>query len=92
MSLLFFFYFFQAFGIEFLITFLLVTVVFASAADDDNAPNVSGSVPLAIGLSITTCHLLAVSFLPSTYIDNKSNTLKTCMIITHAPRASSNIA
>ena len=50
----------QALGVEFLITFVLVTCVFAAAADDDNAPNVSGSVPLAIGLSITTCHLLAV--------------------------------
>ena len=51
----------QAFGIEFFITFVLVLVVFAAAADANNAVNVKGSAPLAIGLSITTCHLFAVS-------------------------------
>jgi len=49
----------QAFGVEFMITFLLVLVVFASAADIHNAPNVKGSAPLAIGLSVTTAHLFA---------------------------------
>ena len=43
------------------ITFVLVLVVFAAAADENNAPAVKGSAPLAIGLSITTCHLFAVS-------------------------------
>ena len=53
----------QAFGIEFFITFILVLVVFGAAADEDNAPNVKGSAPLAIGLSITTCHLFAVRYI-----------------------------
>lgn len=52
----------QGFGIEFFITFVLVLVVFASAADENNADAVKGSAPLAIGLSITTCHLFAIPF------------------------------
>ena len=48
----------QAFGIEFMITMVLVLVVFAAAADANNS--VKGSAPLAIGLSITTCHLFAI--------------------------------
>jgi glycerol uptake facilitator-like aquaporin len=51
----------QAFGVEFLITFVLVLTVFGAAADDNNAPCVKGSAPLAIGLSISTCHFFAVS-------------------------------
>lgn len=50
----------QAMGIEFFITFLLVLVVYGSAADENNTPSVKGSAPLAIGLSITTAHLFAV--------------------------------
>ena len=49
---------FQAVGIEFFITFVLVLVVFAAAADENN--EVKGSAPLAIGLCITTCHLFAI--------------------------------
>ena len=50
----------QALTIEMLITMVLVMVVFAAAADNINAGTVKGSAPLAIGLSITTCHLFAV--------------------------------
>merc|ERR1712153_240050 len=45
-------------GIEFMITMVLVLVVFAAAADANNS--VKGSAPLAIGLSITTCRLFAI--------------------------------
>ena len=50
----------QAVAVEMLITMVLVMVVFAAAADAINAATVKGSAPLAIGLSITTCHLFAV--------------------------------
>ena len=50
----------QGVAVEFLITFVLVMVVFAAAADEHNQHNIKGSAPLAIGLSITCCHLFAV--------------------------------
>jgi len=50
----------QALGIEFFITFVLILVVFGAAADDHAAAASKGSAPLAIGLSITTCHLFAI--------------------------------
>lgn len=51
---------FQAVGVEFLITFVLMFTVFASI-DGDRVDHV-GSVPLTIGLSVTVCHLFAVEY------------------------------
>jgi len=50
----------QGLGIEMFITFVLVLVVYAAAADEDNSGSVKGSAPLAIGLSISACHLFAI--------------------------------
>ena len=49
----------QAFGTEFFVGFVLVFVVFGTC--DGNRKDLSGSGPLAIGLSIAMCHLWAVS-------------------------------
>jgi len=48
----------QAFGIELFLGFVLVFVVFGTC--DGNRKDLSGSGPLAIGLSIAMCHLWAV--------------------------------
>lgn len=49
----------KVFGIELLITFVLVWTVFATV--DGQRTDLSGSGPLAIGLAIGMCHLWAVS-------------------------------
>jgi len=50
----------QAVCVEFMITCLLVLVVFVVAVDPTIAQNIKGSAPLAIGLTVTSCHLFAV--------------------------------
>ena len=52
----------QATVIETLITMMLVLVVYAVAADPVNASNMKGSAPLAIGLTVTACHLAFIPF------------------------------
>ena len=49
----------QAFVVELVIGFTLVFTVFASC--DDRRGDLKGSAPLTIGLSLTMCHLWAVS-------------------------------
>jgi len=48
----------EIFGIELVITFVLVFTVFATC--DSLRSGFGGSGPLAIGLSLTMCHLWAV--------------------------------
>lgn len=50
----------QGFGIELLITFVLVFTVFATC--DGGRKDLNGSGPLAIGLSVAMCHLWAVPY------------------------------
>jgi len=50
----------QGFVIEFVISLILVLVVFGAVADEEASKSVLGSPPLAIGLAITACHLFAV--------------------------------
>lgn len=48
----------RAFGVEFMVTFVLVFTVFASC--DGKRNDLQGSAPLTIGLSVTMCHLFAI--------------------------------
>lgn len=50
----------KGFGVEFMITFLLAITVFASI--DKTRKDLNGSIPLAIGLSVTCGALFGVSF------------------------------
>jgi MIP family channel proteins len=50
----------QGFGIEFMITFLLVLTVFACC--DTKRKDLNGSSPLAIGFAVTVCHLFAIKY------------------------------
>lgn len=50
----------QGFGVEFVVTFVLVLTVFASC--DGKRKDLHGSGPLAIGLSVTLCHLFAIKY------------------------------
>lgn len=49
----------QGFGVEFMVTMILVLTVFASC--DVKRTDLNGSAPLTIGFSVTLCHLFAVS-------------------------------
>lgn len=49
----------QGFGVELMITFVLVFVVLA--ATDDKRTDLGGSAPLSIGLAVAAGHLFAVS-------------------------------
>ncbi len=51
----------QGFGIECMITFVLVFTVFSCC--DSGRADLQGSIPLTIGGAITMCHLWAVSYI-----------------------------
>ncbi|XP_046542380.1 aquaporin AQPAe.a-like [Haliotis rubra] len=53
----------QGFGVELIITFVLVIAVFAS--NDGVRKDLRGSAPLTIGLAVAVCHLFAIPFTSS---------------------------
>ncbi|XP_013789474.2 aquaporin-like [Limulus polyphemus] len=50
----------QGFIVELFITFVLVFTVFSCC--DTNRQDIKGSTPLAIGLSVATCHMFAIKY------------------------------
>lgn len=50
----------KTFGVELLITFVLVFTVFAAC--DNRRNDLGGSIPLTVGLAIAMCHLFAVPY------------------------------
>ncbi|XP_076322430.1 aquaporin AQPAe.a-like [Tachypleus tridentatus] len=50
----------QGFVVELCITLVLVFTVFACC--DENRQDIKGSAPLAIGLSVATCHMFAIKY------------------------------
>jgi aquaporin-4 len=50
----------QGFGVEFVITFVLVLTVFSCC--DDKRTDLNGSAPLTIGLAVAVCHLFAIKY------------------------------
>lgn len=51
----------QGFGVEVMITFVLVFTVLSSV--DSDRTDLNGSAPLTIGLSVTVGHLIGVTYL-----------------------------
>lgn len=50
----------QAFGVEFLITFVFVLAFFSSR--DSDRSDLGGSYPLTVGLAVVVCHLFAINY------------------------------
>ncbi|XP_070533266.1 aquaporin AQPAn.G-like [Ptychodera flava] len=65
----------QAFGVEFVLTFVLVFTVFATV-DEKNA--ISGSKPLAIGIAVVIAHLAGIGY--TSLSINPARTLGTAVI------------